>query len=107
MPSYGGPAFERDGRVKEVVGIAFPPNVVQVRLDLQELGERVLPLQLLTRRQAKEAHVEQLRWGYLKVVEKMPVCLQEVTGYDAQEQAVYRAIAGPAARCQPEPTIGG
>ena len=101
-PTYGGPSDSGEAHEKTVFGLAFPPRVVRVHLDLGELGERDVPLRLLTKHQARKAHVKRFRWGYLKLVGKR--CLHGITGYDSQEHVVYQAIDGPATPCEPDPT---
>ncbi len=72
----------RFGEPRQVLGFAFPRNVVRVRFNLGELGEREASLRLLTEAQARRAHVKRFRWGFLKLIGKD--CLEEITGYGAK-----------------------
>lgn len=100
LPSFDGATDGTGRQDRTVLGVAFPRNVVRVRLGLGELGQRNLMLRLLTVKQAQEIHVDRFRWGYVKLIGHM--CLHEVRGYNPAGQLVYSASDEPSTPCQPE-----
>jgi hypothetical protein len=106
LPEFGGATDARGDVDKQVLGLAFPPNVARVHLDLGPVGERDLTLKLLTEDQAREAGVQRFSWGYLKL--RGESCLHEATGFDATGNVVFQATEDPAAPCslEPSPPLG-
>ena len=96
-PAFSGPIDARHEVEKEVLGMVFPRNVVQVHLDLDEAGKRDLNLRLVSYEQARKIHVDRFRWGYVKVLG--PSCLHEAVGYNASGNIVYRGEDEPGALC--------
>lgn len=102
LPEFGGSTDARGDVDKQVLGMAFPSDVVQVHLDLGPVGERDLKLKLLTKDQARDVNVQRFSWGYLKL--RGESCPREATGFDTAGNVVYQATEDPAAPCSLEPS---
>jgi hypothetical protein len=73
--------------------------VTRVELNLGPLGQRIVPLHLLTTTQARQAKVPRFRWGYSRVIGRE--CFKSITAYDASDEVIYEAHDTGATPCEP------
>lgn len=92
IPAFSGPVDASGKRERRVIGFIFPKNVVRVRLDLGEAGERSAELHLISSAEARKIHVERFRWGLVKVLG--PSSLEGAVGYNAAGNVVYEGAEG-------------
>ncbi len=99
LPTFGDSPSGKGAQKRDVLGLAFPRQIVRLQLDLGVPGKRDIGLKLLTSKQARSAHVKRFRWAFVKLIGES--CLQEIIAYDAQDRVVLRAVAGADNPCNP------
>jgi hypothetical protein len=92
-------SWPADGRRRTLSVFAFPQKVTRIELNLGPLGQRNVPLHLLTTTQARQAKVPRFRWGYSRVIGKE--CFESLTAYGARDEVLYEAHDTGATPCEP------
>ena len=80
---------------RTVLGMAFARNTVSVRLWLRGRASRLIPMELLSRRQARATGLARFRYAALGIAG--PFCLRRFAAYDRAGRLLF---ASPATSCR-------